>query len=52
MQKAMNMKIFLCAFEQLLDLKIHLHWNQFFFNYEQAKIVEEQYTHMFGCDVT
>jgi hypothetical protein len=47
-EKAINLKLLLCAFEQLLGLKINFHKNELFC-YGEAKEMEKQYTELFGC---
>ena len=48
-EKATNMKMILCAFEQLSGLKINFHKSEFFFSFGQAKEMEQQYSHLSGC---
>ena len=48
-EKATNMKMILCAFEQLSGLKIKFHKSEFFFCLGQAKEMEQQYSHLSGC---
>jgi ABC-type proline/glycine betaine transport system ATPase subunit len=48
MDKAQNMKLLLCAFEQVSTLKINFHKSELFF-FGQAQQFVEQYTYMFGC---
>jgi hypothetical protein len=43
-----NLKLLLCAFEQLLRLKINFHKSELFC-YGEAKEMEKQYTELFGC---
>ena len=50
MEKATNMKLLLCAFEQLSGLKINFHKNEVFC-FGQAKEVEDQYAQLFGCQI-
>jgi hypothetical protein len=45
---AKNMKLLLCAFEQLSSLKIIFHKSELFY-YGAAKDFEEEYTQIFGC---
>jgi hypothetical protein len=47
--KAVNMKLILCIFEQLLGLKINFHKSEFFC-FGKAKDMEDQYRHIFGCE--
>jgi hypothetical protein len=47
-EKAMNMKVILCAFEQLSRLKINFHKSEVFY-YGKAKEDEGRYTRLFGC---
>jgi hypothetical protein len=49
-QKAVNMKLILCIFEQLSGLNINFHKNEIFC-FGQAKAMEEQYKQIFGCEV-
>jgi len=49
LKKATNMKILLCAFEQLsAGLKINIHKSEIFC-FGQAKEMEQQYSQLFGC---
>jgi hypothetical protein len=48
LEQAVNMKLLLCAFEQLLGLKINLHKSKMFC-YGEAKKIENHYTTLFGC---
>jgi hypothetical protein len=48
-EKALNMKLILCIFEQLSGLKINFHKSDFFCFWE-AKDVEEDYKLLFGCE--
>ena len=50
MEKAMNMKLILCIFEQLSGLKINFHKSDIFF-FGKAKDMQDQYTEIFGCEV-
>jgi hypothetical protein len=43
-----NMKLLLCAFEQLSELKINFHKSELFC-YGEAKQMEGHYTNLFGC---
>jgi len=45
---ATNMKMLLCAFEQLSGLKINFHGSEIFC-FGQAKELEQQYSQLFGC---
>jgi hypothetical protein len=47
-QGAKNMKLLICAFEQLSDPKINSH-NSELFCYGAAKEFEEEYSQIFGC---
>ena len=47
-EKATNMKMLLCAFEQLSSLKINFHKSEICC-FGQAKEMEQQYLHLFGC---
>ena len=47
-EKATNMKMLLCAFEQLSGLKINFHKSEIFC-FRQAKEMEQQYSQLFGC---
>jgi hypothetical protein len=48
LEQATNMKLLLCAFEQLSGLKINFHKSEVFC-YGEAKEIENCYTHFFGC---
>lgn len=48
-QQAMNMKLLLCTFEKLSDLKIIFHQRKIFY-FGQTKNYEMQYSHLFACD--
>jgi hypothetical protein len=48
LEKATNLKLLMCAFEKLLDLKINYHKSEIFC-YRQAREMEGQYTELFGC---
>jgi hypothetical protein len=50
LEKALNMKLILCLFEQLSGLKINFHKSEIFC-FGQAKEVQEQYRLLFGCEV-
>ena len=47
-EKATNMKMLLCAFEQLSSLKINFHKSEICC-FGQAKEMEQQYLNLFGC---
>ena len=47
-EKATNMKMLLCAFEQLSGLKINFHKSEIFC-FGQAKEMEQQYSQLLGC---
>ena len=49
LEKAVNMKLILCLFEQLSGLKINFHKSEIFC-FGKAKEEEEQYKHIFGCE--
>jgi hypothetical protein len=49
LEKALNMKLVLCNFEQLLGLKINFYKSELFW-FGQAKNVEDQYKNLFGCE--
>jgi hypothetical protein len=48
LDKAQNMKLLLCAFEQASGLKINFHKSEMFC-FGQAQNEVEQYTTLFGC---
>jgi hypothetical protein len=48
-ERAKNLNLLLCAFEQLSGLKINFHKSEIFF-YGQSKEMEEFYTSLFGCN--
>jgi hypothetical protein len=48
LRQAANMKLLLCAFEQLSGLKINFHKSEVFC-YGEAKEMEGLYTNLFGC---
>jgi hypothetical protein len=50
LQKAVNMKLILCLFEELSGLKINFH-KSVLFAFAKAKEVEQQYKQIFGCDI-
>jgi hypothetical protein len=49
LQKAVNMKLILCIFEQLSGLKINFHKSEIFC-FGKAKDVENQYKQILGCE--
>jgi hypothetical protein len=49
LDKAQNMKLLLCAFEQVSGLKINFHKSELF-SFSQAQEFVEQYTDLFGCE--
>lgn len=49
-EQAKNMKLLLCAFEQLSGLKINFHKNVIF-SYGIAKDKEGEFSQIFGCDM-
>jgi hypothetical protein len=50
LERAKNMKLLFCAFEQLSGLKINFHKSELFY-YEAAKVNQLEYTQIFGCNV-
>jgi len=48
-EQAKNLKLLLCAFEQLSGLKINFHKSEIFC-YGMAKEMEQYYTTLFGCN--
>ena len=50
LEKAKNVKIILCSFEQLSGLKINFHKSELFC-YGEAKHHIEQYSQIFGCEI-
>ncbi|XP_062193487.1 uncharacterized protein LOC133896859 [Phragmites australis] len=48
--QAKNMKLLLCAFEELSGLKINFHKSELFC-YGDAKESVEEYSHLFGCEM-
>jgi hypothetical protein len=48
LEQAPNMKLLLCSFEQLSELKINFHKSEVFL-YGEAKEIEGHYTNLFGC---
>ena len=49
LEKAVNMKLILCIFEQLSRLKISFHKSEIFC-FGKAKDLEDQYRQIFGCE--
>jgi hypothetical protein len=49
LEKALNMKLVLCIFEQLSGLKINFHKREIYC-FGEAKVVENEYKHIFGCE--
>ena len=49
LEKAVNLKLILCIFEQLSGLKINFHKSEIFC-FGKAKEEEEQYRQIFGCE--
>jgi hypothetical protein len=49
LEKALNMKLVLCIFEQLPGLKIKFHKSEVFC-FGEANEVENEYKHIFGCE--
>jgi hypothetical protein len=49
-KQAHNLKLLLCAFEQLSGLKINFHKSEIFC-YGAAKEIESLYTTLFGCNL-
>ena len=49
LEKAVNLKLILCIFEQLSGLKINFHKSEIFC-FGKAKEVEDQYREIFGCE--
>ena len=50
LERAKNMKLLLCAFEQLSGLKINFHKSELFC-YGAANANQLEYTQIFGCNV-
>jgi hypothetical protein len=50
LDKALNMKLILCIFEQLSGLKINFHKSEIFC-FGKAKEVQDEYKILFGCDI-
>jgi hypothetical protein len=49
LEKALNMKLVLCIFEQLSGLKINFHKSEIYC-FGKAREVEDEYKHIFGCE--
>ena len=49
LEQAKNLKLLLCTFEQLSELKINFHKSEIF-HYGAAKEMEDIYTDLFGCN--
>jgi hypothetical protein len=49
LEKALNMKLLLCIFEQLLGLKINFHKSECFY-FRKEKDDEDQYKQILGCE--
>jgi hypothetical protein len=49
LEKALNIKLVLCIFEQLSGLKINFQKSEIFC-FGNAKEVEDQYRQLFGCE--
>jgi hypothetical protein len=50
LERAKNMKLLLCAFKQLLGLKINFHKSELFC-YGTANVNQAEYTQIFRCNV-
>jgi hypothetical protein len=50
LEKALNMKLVLCIFEQLSGLKINFHKSKIYC-FGEAKNVENEYKQIFGCEL-
>ena len=50
LERAKNMKLLLCAFEQLSGLKINFHKSELFF-YKAAKANQNEYEQIFWCNI-
>jgi hypothetical protein len=50
LHKAQNMKLLLCAFEQVSGLKINFHKSELFY-FGEAQEVADQYAEMLGCRI-
>jgi hypothetical protein len=48
LSSAINLKLLLCSFEQLLGLKINFHKSEIFY-FVEAKEVQDEYSSIFGC---
>ena len=48
LEKAINLKLLLCAFEQLSGLKVNFHKSEIFC-FGEAQQCEAQYSQLFGC---
>jgi hypothetical protein len=48
LDRAKNLKLLLCAFEQLSGLKINFHKSEMFY-FGEAKEEHEEYSSIFGC---
>jgi hypothetical protein len=46
--KARNLKLLLCAFEQISSLKINFHKSKIFC-FGEAKVMQEEYSNILGC---
>jgi hypothetical protein len=49
LEKTQNMKLLLCAFEQLSSLKVNFHKSEIFC-FGEAKDFKNQYMELFGCN--
>jgi hypothetical protein len=49
-EKALNMKLILCIFEQLSGIKINFHMSEVFC-FGKAKDAQEDYRNLFGCEL-
>jgi hypothetical protein len=49
-QKALNMKLILCIFEQLSGLKINFHKSELFC-FGRAKEIQDEYKVLIGCEI-
>jgi hypothetical protein len=50
LEKALNMKLILCIFEELSSLKINFYKSEIFC-FGKAKEVENDYKILFGCEI-
>jgi len=50
LERAKNMKLLLCAFEQLFGLKINFHKSELLCN-GAAKDNQDEYAQIFGCNI-